>query len=120
MKIHNWDYNILNQKYDKLLNCDVKNQLIHHSIQHFENINTHSQSKIDHLSPQCDSNKMKILCLSLIKNEYDAMINNPEYSYYNSLPTIFIMLRIEQNTIQSINNLINLQNFSILLTVLMI
>ena len=111
MKIHNWDYNILNQKYDKLLNCDVKNQLIHHSIQHFENINTHSQSKIDHLSLQCDSNKMKILCLSLIKNEYDAMINNPEYSYYNSLPTIFIMLRIEQNTIQSINNLINLQNF---------
>ena len=49
-------------------------------------ISIHSQSKIDHLSPQCDSNKMKILCLSLIKNEYDAMINNPEYSYYNSLP----------------------------------
>ena len=112
MEIHQWNPSLFsNPQIINKLPHDVKNQLINCSIIHYHKINTDIQSKIDNLTEQCNSDKMKILCLTLIKKEYEAMINNPDYTHPQNLPTIFIMLRIEYDTIERINELINFQTF---------
>jgi len=112
MEMHQWNPSLFsNPQIINKLSHDVKNQLINYSIIHYHKINTDIQSKIDNFTEQCDSDKIKILCLSLIKNEYEAMINNPDYTHPQNLPTIFIMLRIEYDTVERINDLINLQKF---------